>query len=72
MKSGSYLVFKTNEDTVVFCSVETEQQPDSVWFIAGGAVLAAAVLGIALARGKKRKKRDGGETLPQEQSQPGE
>ncbi len=72
VKSGSYLVFKTNEDTVVFCSVETEQQPDSVWFIAGGAVLAAAVLGIALARGKKRKKRDGGETLPQEQSQPGE
>ena len=72
VKSGSYLVFKTNEDTVVFCSVETEQQPDGVWFIAGGAVLAAAVLGIALARGKKRKKRDGGETLPQEQSQPGE
>ncbi len=70
--SGSYLVFQTQGDTVVFCAVETEMQPDGVWYIAGGALLAAAVLGIALAYGKKRKKRDGGETVPPEQSQPGE
>ncbi len=70
--SGSYLVFQTQGDTVVFCAVETEMQPEGVWYIAGGALLAAAVLGIALAYGKKRKKQDGGETVPPEQSEPGE
>ena len=53
--SGSYLVFQAQEDTVVFCSVETEKELSSFWFVGGGALIAAAVLALALSLAKKKK-----------------
>lgn len=53
--SGSYLVFKAQGDTVVFCSVETERETDVFWII-GGAALAAAVCAFWLYKNRKKKK----------------
>ena len=60
--NGSYLVFDAHGDTVVFCSVETEKQLNSVWFIAGGVLVVAAVL-LTGYRIKKKKMTEATETV---------
>ena len=65
-ESGSYLIFDMEEDSMVFCAVEFERQPNIALLTGGGALglLAAATLVLRSAK-KRKEKPKAGETITQ-------
>lgn len=54
-KNGSYLVFAVDDQQMQIALVQ-EQQDLTIWFVAGGAVLLATAVGVALVIRKKKRK----------------
>lgn len=54
-ENGSYLVFDTEEEELVFCAVEFERRPN-IALLAGGGALALLAAGALTARAVKKKK----------------
>ena len=53
--NGSYLVFDLADDSLVFCAVEFERQPNMA-LLAGGGALALLAVGTLTVRAVKKKK----------------
>ena len=54
-ESGSYLIFELEEDSMIFCAVEFERQPNMA-LLAGGGALALLAAGTMTVRAVKKKK----------------
>ena len=54
-RNGSYLVFAVDDQQMQIALVQ-EQQDLTIWFVAGGAVLLAAAVGVSLVIRKKKRK----------------